>query len=94
MQGVMFDLVEVGEHIRTARKSLAWTQADLIKRSGVSRARIDALENGRAAEFGVKHLARVLNALGLDLRVTTLNQSRPTLDDLREEAAHAPRLGR
>jgi transcriptional regulator with XRE-family HTH domain len=90
----MLDLIEIGEQVRTTRKSLAWTQADLVKRSGVSRARIDALENGRAAEFGVKHLARLLNALGLDLRITTLNNSRPTLDDLREEAANASRLGR
>jgi transcriptional regulator with XRE-family HTH domain len=90
----MLDLIEVGQQIRTARKSLAWTQAELVKRSGVSRARIDALENGRAPEFGVKHLSRLLNALGLDLRITTLNNGRPTLDDLREEAANAPRMGR
>ena len=90
----MLDLVEVGQQIRSARKSLSWTQAEFVKRSGVSRARIDALENGRAAEFGIKHLTRLLNALGLDLRITTLNNSRPTLDDLREEAANAPCMGR
>jgi transcriptional regulator with XRE-family HTH domain len=90
----MPDLVDIGEQVRAARKSLAWSQAELVKRSGVSRARIDALENGRAAEFGVNHLGRVLNALGLDLRVTTLNNSRPTLDDLTVEAENARRLGR
>jgi transcriptional regulator with XRE-family HTH domain len=90
----MLDLIEIGEQVRPPRKSLAWTLAELEKRSGVSRARIDALENGRAAEFGVKHLGRVLNALGLDLRMTTLNNSRPTLDDLTREAAHAPRVAR
>jgi hypothetical protein len=42
----------------------------------------------------VKHLSRRLNALGLDLRMTTLNNSRPTLDDLTEEAANAPRMRR
>jgi hypothetical protein len=35
-----------------------------------------------------------MNALGLDLRVTQLNDSRPTLEDLVEEDENAARLGR
>ena len=90
----MLDLIDIGERVREARKSLGWSQSELVGRSRVSRARIDALENGRAPDFGVKRLVRVLNALGLDLRVTTLNRNRPTLDDLREENENASRLGR
>jgi hypothetical protein len=36
----------------------------------------------------------VMNTLGLDLRVTQLNDSRPTLDDLLAENENASRLGR
>ena len=41
----MPDLVELGSVIRTARKGLRLTQSDLARKSGVSRARIDATVN-------------------------------------------------
>jgi transcriptional regulator with XRE-family HTH domain len=88
------DLIEIGESVKNARRSKGWSQDELASASGASRARIAALENGRAPEFGVKLLSRILAALDLDLRLTTYNASRPTLEDLAEEAEHAPRLGR
>ena len=88
------DLIEIGETVRNARKDKGWSQDDLVAASGASRARIAALENGRATEFGVKLLLRILTALDLDLRLTTFNSSRPTLEDLTEEASDAPRMGR
>ncbi len=88
------DLIEIGESVRNARRDKGWSQDDLSEASGVSRARIAALENGRAAEFGFKLLTRILGPLDLDIKVTTFNASRPTLDDLTEEASNAPRLGR
>lgn len=88
------DLIEIGESVRNARREKGWSQDDLATAAGASRARIVALENGRAPEFGVKLLSRILAALDLDLRLTTLNASRPTLEDLTEEADDAPRLGR
>jgi hypothetical protein len=36
-------------------------------------------------DIGYKRLSRILHALGLDLRLTELNQQRPTLEDLRAE---------
>lgn len=83
----MPDLIELGERIKATRKAKGLSQMQLAEKSGVSRARIEALENARIAEIGFKHLLRILNALDLDLRMTQLNRGRPTLEDLAEEEA-------
>ena len=89
------DLIEIGERVREARRGRGWTQTQLSQASDVSRARIDALENGRAAEFGFNHLGRILESLGMDLRLTERNKGRPTMEDLMEEGEDdAPRMGR
>jgi transcriptional regulator with XRE-family HTH domain len=90
------DLVELGSLIKATRKNLKMSQTELATKAGVSRARIEALENTRIAEIGFKHLMRILNSLGLDLRVTQINRGRPTLEDLAAEEAseNATRLGR
>src|SRR5262249_9135995 len=90
----MPDLVELGNVIRTARKGQRLTQSDLARKSGVSRARIDALENARAAGIGFKPVLRLLNALGLDLKVADLDRARPTLEDLMAEEGDVARLDR
>ena len=92
----MSDLIEIGERVRASRRERGLSQEALARLADTSRARIDAIENGRAAEVGFKLLLRILNALGLDLRLTGLNASRPTLEDLEnEEGDHAaPGLGR
>ena len=81
----MTGLVEIGNAIKGRRKALKLTQRALAKRADVSLARLEGLENGRLPEIGFKHLTRVLNALGYELRLTEQNQRRPTLDDLRAE---------
>jgi transcriptional regulator with XRE-family HTH domain len=81
----MMDLIELGERVKATRKSKGWSQTRLAQAAGVSRARLEALENARLAEIGVKHLLRILNALELDLRLTQLNRGRPTLEDLAAE---------
>jgi transcriptional regulator with XRE-family HTH domain len=90
----MMKLTEVGKLVKEARHAQNLSQSQLVERSSVSRARIDALENGRISEIGFKNLLRVMNTLGLDLRVTQLNNDRPTLEDLVEEDENASRLGR
>jgi transcriptional regulator with XRE-family HTH domain len=86
------DLIEIGERIKSDRKAKGWSQTKLAEKSGVSRARIEALENARIAEIGFKNLMRIINSLGLDLRITQLNRSRPTLEDLAaEEETHDAR---
>ena len=81
----MTDLSELGEKIKQTRKELKMTRDQLAASAGVSRARIEALENLRAADIGFKNLLRIMRAVDLDLRVTALNQRRPTLEDLAED---------
>jgi len=91
------DLIDIGGQVRSARKGRGLSQSKLAELSGVSRARLDALENGRASDIGFKNVVRILNAVGLDIRVGPANARRPTLDDLlqeEEDQARAPRMGR
>jgi transcriptional regulator with XRE-family HTH domain len=88
------DLSEIGECIRSTRKERGWTQSRLATAANVSRARIDAIENGRAPDFGVRGLIQMLQALNLQLNIGPENRGRPTLEDLTEELENAPRLGR
>jgi transcriptional regulator with XRE-family HTH domain len=84
----MLDLQSVGEDVRTARKDKGLTQSALGSLAGVSRAQIERLENGRAAEMGFGLVLRLVRTVGLDLTLQPYNRGRPTLDDLaaQEEA--------
>ena len=77
------DMINLAITIRRARKAKGLTQESLAKRAGISRPLLANLETGRLGELGVIKLLRILHALDLDLRLTELNLSRPTLDDLR-----------
>lgn len=95
----MLDLVELGGQIRSLREALKKSREDLAKDCEVHRNTIAALETGTAAGIQVNLLLRIMNAVGLDLRVTTLNGGRPTLEDVarenvEEDGIDAPRLGR
>ena len=81
----MNSLAEIGQRIASARKERRLTQTELASRAGVSRPTIDLLENGRASEIGYSKLARILAAVGFELRLQTIAQERPTLDDLLKE---------
>ena len=78
----MLDLYEVGQRVRLLRRAVKLTQPELAKCSGVSRATIAALENGKLGELGLVKLTKILAVVGLDLRLTTANFNRPTLEDL------------
>ena len=81
----MADLEEMARTIASHRRQLRLTQDALARKAGVSRPLIAKLETGRYPEVGVKKLLRILHAVGLDLRITTLNLRRPTLEDLAAE---------
>ena len=89
----MIDLIDLGNEIKNARRQRKLTREKLAELSGVSRARIESLENGRVSDMGFKGVLTLMNVVGLDLRMTTLNNKRPTLEDIMEED-DAPRLGR
>ena len=81
----MMSLGQLGKSISDARREQGLRQVDLATRAGLSRATIDALENGRAADIGVSKLSRILRALGLELSIRPATNERPTLDELMEE---------
>jgi transcriptional regulator with XRE-family HTH domain len=81
----MTTLRSLGPRVASTRKDLGFSQSDLAQQAGVSRATLDALENGRSGELGFTKVANILSALGLELKVHEANLQRPTLDELLEE---------
>jgi transcriptional regulator with XRE-family HTH domain len=81
----MLDLISIGKRIAERRKTLKLSQAELSRNAGVSRATLDALENGRAGELGFSKVTKLLTALGLELTLQTASSQRPTLDELMQE---------
>ena len=81
----MLDLLVVGERIAVERKALGLTQTQLAQRSRTSRATITALETGAQRELGFNKIMSILTVLGFDLRLTTANAGRPTLEDLQRD---------
>lgn len=57
---------ELGPAVRDYRRGAGLTQSDLARRSGVSRASINAMENGSANPSGAV-IDKVLRALGLGI---------------------------
>ena len=81
----MVDLISIGVQIAKRRKTLKLSQAELARKAGVSRATLDALENGRAGELGFSKLTKLLTAVGLELALQAAASQRPTLDELMQE---------
>jgi len=77
-------LFEIGRQIRLARKARHITQAELAKALGMSRTTIGQIERGTVQDIGVRKLIRVLQFLGLEIRVRPAGRP-PTLEELREE---------
>ena len=81
----MLDLISIGARIAEQRKKLKLSQTVLAREAGISRATIDALENGRAGELGFTKLTKLLATVGLELKLQAASSHRPTLDELLEE---------
>lgn len=81
----MADLASIGAEVARKRRTLKLSQSELAKAAGVSRATLGALENARSGELGFSKVAKVLAALGLELKVHETTPRRPTLDELLEE---------
>ncbi len=82
----MLDLITTGAEIARLRRASRITQRDLAARARVSRATVAALENGALRELGFNKVVAILRALRADLALTTLNEGRPTLEDLQRDA--------
>ena len=92
--GSVLSLASVGTRIAEERRALKLSQADLARKAGVSRATVDALENGRAGELGFSKVTRLLAAVGLELSLQPASSKRPTLDELMQEDRDDQSLGR
>ena len=82
----MLPLYSLGEQIATKRKALRLTQRTLAKKAKVGLSTLDALENGRMGELGYSKITNILAALGMELKLQQARASRPTLEELMEEA--------
>lgn len=71
------NLTHIGNQIRLERQRSGITQAALAQTAGVSKGRIEAIENDRYGDIGVSTLAAILNATGLGLAVFPLKQDLP-----------------
>lgn len=80
----MLDLHSLGLRIADKRKQWRMTRGDLAQRASVSRATLEALENGRSGELGFSKITRILSALGMELKLQDQTGQRPTLDELME----------
>ncbi len=92
--GIVLDLIYIGVKIAERRKTLKLTQGALAHNTGISRATLDALENGRAGELGFSKLSRLLAAVGLELSLHPAGSHRPTLDELMLEVRNDQSLDR
>ena len=81
----MLDLISIGGQVGEQRRRLKLSQTELARKAGLSRATLDALENGRAGELGFSKVTKLLAALGLELTLQTASAQRPTLDELMQE---------
>lgn len=84
MYKIQFMLFEIGDHIRKERRLRKISQETLARDLGMSRATISQIESGIVQDIGVRKLIRILDYLGLELRVRPAGAP-PTLDALREE---------
>lgn len=80
----MINFAELSEQIIALRKAAGYTQIELAEYSGVSRATINALENGRASDIGVKKLIKLLTVLEHELHFRPRHPF-PTFEELMEK---------
>jgi len=78
-------LIFLGRKIAERRKILKLTQVEVSRKARISRATLDALENGRLGELGFSKISRLLAALGLEMKLQLAGSRRPTLEELIEE---------
>jgi len=75
----------IGTQIASRRKKLGLSQTALARSASISRATLDALENGRSGELGFSKILNILSVLGLELKLQEAGSHRPTLDELMKE---------
>jgi transcriptional regulator with XRE-family HTH domain len=77
-------LFEIGAEIKKERKHQKLSQSKIAQDLGMSRVTIGQIESGTVREVGVRKLIKVLEYLGLELKVRPAGIP-PTLDELRSQ---------
>jgi transcriptional regulator with XRE-family HTH domain len=90
----MLLLSSVAGQVVSRRKAMGLSQAALAKKARISRATLDALENGRLGELGYTKVVNILTALGLELKLHQASARRPTLEELMNEDSDGQGLDR
>ncbi len=62
-------LAEIGSRIRRARKARGLTQVTLASRAGIARETLSQFESGTARDLGIAKVLKLLNEVGLELRL-------------------------
>lgn len=76
---------EIGKQIASLRKQKSWTQTEMAKKVGVSRAFVCNLERG-LGDPGIQKVLAILSLFSKTLEIKEVEEP-PTLDDLLKEQA-------
>lgn len=76
---------EIGKQIASLRKQKSWTQTEMAKKVGVSRAFVCNLERG-LGDPGIQKVLAILSLFSKTLEIKEVGEP-PTLDDLLKEQA-------
>ena len=77
------DYIELGQQVSHLRKAKKLTQEELASYAGISRATLNALENGRIGDVGTRKLIKILDILGFEIRLREKSPF-PTYEELRD----------
>jgi len=89
------DIFELGAQLAIARRHRRLSQRALAAKADVSVEWLSKFERGDSFEPSMHRILRCLHVVGLDLRLSSYNQGRGSLDDLmaqNDEAAMDPVL--
>ena len=78
------DLQELGQKIAQHRRDEKVSQQQLAHDVGISRATINALENNRAGDVGIRKIIKLLDYFGKELHIRDKSPF-PTFEELRDE---------
>ena len=84
---------DLGAELKARRRELKKSQGQLGVESGFRQEVLSRFEHGRLTDFSVGKLLRLAHALGLEVTLTPLNRSRPTLDTLLDERTRGVNTG-
>ena len=78
------DFQTLGHEISAFRQQQGVSQQKMADHLDISRATINALENGRSGDIGIRKVMKILDYLGKELAVRDKSPF-PTLEELRDE---------